>query len=255
MKYCMCTTFGKQRKIEEIAAMAQRLKLDGIEVWEGHIDEYIDRNGDMESLKELLAANGLECVVVSPYPDLITEETLDENMGVIRKCVAYAQALACPMVRVFLGAKPSKEVTGAEWDRCIRALQELVKDAEASGVVLMLEIHNGMPTDTKEAALKVLQAVDSQWLRLIFDGFNFFPNGLDIMEAYEALKEYAVHYHFKNLHWDKHVCVPLDEGDVDFAPLARAVKASDYDGYISFEYFADDPSEMIRKSWDWFRRI
>lgn len=255
MRYSMCTTFAKQRNIEEVILMASRLNLDGIEIWEGHIDGYIARNGDINKLKSLLNANGLECVTVSPYLDLITEKTVDANMAVARKCIRYARALDCPMVRVFLGDKASREVTAEEWERCFSALRELAKDAIDNGIILALEIHNGKPTDTKEAVLKVLKAVDSEALKLIFDGFNFIPDGLDMMEAYEALKDYTVHYHFKNLKWDVHICVPLDEGDADFTPLVKAVKASGYDGYISFEYFADDPSDMIRKSWDWFKQV
>ena len=76
-----------------------------------------------------------------------------------------------------------------------------------------------------------------------------------MMDAYDTLKKYSVHYHFKNLLWTSHECVPLNEGDVDFIPLIKALKQDGYDGYVTFEYFGEDSPELIRKSKEWFVKI
>lgn len=255
MKYCMCSTWAKEHKVLPVLQMAQGLELDGIELWSGHVAGYLAEGHTLSELKALMDEMGLECVVIAPYLNLIDAAGLETNMAEAETCIRYAQALSCKMVRVFLGDKASNEMTKQEWRTCETALRTLCDKAAQAGVTLVLEVHNDQPTDTKEAILRVLRLIKHPALRLIFDGFNFYPSGLEMMDAYAPLKPYSVHYHFKNLLWDPHVCVPLDEGDVDFRPLIRALRRDGYDGYISFEYFAADPSAMIRASKDWFCRV
>lgn len=255
MKYSMCTVFAKERPVEEILDMAAALELDGVELWDGHVSEYAERTGGLQGLKTLLEERGLECVVISPYFNLLCAEKVEESLARARQCVEYAKGLDCGIIRVFVGDKGSAQLSPIEWASCADGLRRLAALARENGLVIGLENHNNMPPDTKEAVLRLLKAVDSPELRLIFDGFNFYPDGNDMAEAHEYLKDYIVHYHFKNLLWMPHLCVPLDAGDADFAPLIQAIKATGYDGYISFEYFAADPSDMIRASWAWFRKV
>lgn len=252
MKYCMCSTWAKQHPVEHVLTIAKNLALDGVELWSGHVDEFLSRGNSLEDLKKLLESYGLECVVIAPYLNLIDASVQAENLAIARKCIYQAQALGVPMVRAFLGDKASNEVTKAEWQCCTDALRILTAEALQVNVKIALEIHNDQPTDTVHSTLRVLRLVDSPALGLIFDGFNFYPSGYEMIDALEPLKKYIIHYHFKNLKWSPHVCVPLDEGDADFAPLIHAIKKDGYDGYISFEYFAADPSDMIRSSKEWF---
>ncbi len=255
MKYSMCTTWAKEQPVEQVLETAEKLGMDGIEIWSGHVDRFLEEGKTLADLTELLEKRGLKCIVISPYLNLIEEKGLEKNMDLARRCVTYAAALKCSIVRVFLGDKGSSEVTKAEWMRCFDALKDLAADAGEKGVTLGIEAHYYQPADTIHSILRILRAVKDPAVRLIFDGFNFYPSGLEMMDAYDTLKKYSVHYHFKNLLWTSHECVPLNEGDVDFIPLIKALKQDGYDGYVTFEYFGEDSPELIRKSKEWFVKI
>lgn len=255
MKYSMCTTWAKDKTLEEMLEIAKELEMDGIELWSGHVDGFLERGKTLEDLANILKAYGLKCVVIAPYLNLIDKSVQLENIALARKCIGYADTLHCPIVRVFLGDKGSSEVTKDEWMCCFEALRTLGEDAQKAGVSLGIEAHYYHPSDTIHSILRILRAVQNPAVGLIFDGFNFYPSGLEMMEAYEALKQYSIHYHLKNLLRAPHICVPLDEGDVDFLPLADALKRDGYDGYVSFEYFGDNAPKLIRKSKEWFSKV
>lgn len=255
MKYSMCSTWAKDKTLEEVLCIAKDLKMDGIELWSGHIDGFLEKERTLDDLADTLKEYGLECVVIAPYLNLIDKNVQAENLSLARKCIAYAEALHCPVVRVFLGDKGSAEVTKDEWMCCFDALRVLGEEAQKAGVLLGIEAHYYHPSDTIHSILRILCAVQNPAVGLIFDGFNFYPSGLEMMDAYEKLKKYSIHYHMKNLKWAPHICVPLDEGDVDFLPLVNALKLDGYDGYVSFEYFGDNAPELIRKSKEWFCKV
>ena len=55
MRFSMCTTWGKAQPLEDIISIAASMQLNGVEIWDGHIDDYLRRNkGGMESLKAIL---------------------------------------------------------------------------------------------------------------------------------------------------------------------------------------------------------
>lgn len=201
MKYCMCSTWAKQHPVEHVLNIAKNLKLDGVELWDGHIDGFLSAGHTLDDLNQVLQSHGLECVVIAPYLNFIDPAMAEDTAATARKCMTYAAALHCGMVRIFLGDRSSYEIKKEQWEHCCGLLRQLAKEAEAMDLKLVLEIHNDQPTDTKEAVLKVLRLINSPALGLIFDGFNFYPSGLEMMDAYEPLKKYTVHYHFKNLLW------------------------------------------------------
>lgn len=255
MKFSMCSTWAKDKPIEEVLGIAEKMNMDGIEIWSGHVDRFLENGNTLDDLSEELNKHGLECVVIAPYLNLVDKSVQNENMELAHKCISYAAALHCPIVRVFLGDKGSSEVSKDEWMCCFEALEKLGKGAEKAGVSLGIEVHYYQPSDTIQSILRILRAVKSTAVGLIFDGFNFYPSGLEMMDGYNILKQYSIHYHFKNLLWASHLCVPLDEGDVDFIPLIEALRGDGYDGYVSFEYFGSNSPELIYKSKEWFCKI
>lgn len=255
MKYSMCSTWAKDKPLEEVLEIAENLKMDGIEIWNGHIDAFLEKGNTLSELSAALEMHKLKCVGISPYLNLVEENVKEENLNLARKCITYAAELNCSFVRVFLGDKGSNEVTKAEWMYCFDVLNKLAAEAEEKNVKLGIEVHYYQPADTIHSILRILRAVKNPAVGLIFDGFNFYPSGLEMMEAYEILKKYSIHYHFKNLLWTPHECVPLNEGDVDFKPLIKAMKQDGYDGYVSFEYFGENSPELIRRSKEWFIEI
>jgi len=256
MKFSICSTWDKKKTLEEIIELVISLNLDGIEIWDGHIDEYIERNScSVKDLKKHLDEKGLICSAIAPYFNLLKEDQIKNDIEIAEKCIYYARELDCKIIRTFVGNKPSREVTDKEWTCAIEALKKMTEMTEDSSIDFALETHYNQPTDTVDSILKIIEKTGSTHLKVLFDGFNYFVDGLDMIKAHEKLKKYIVHYHLKNYFWADRVSKPLNKGDVDFAPLVILMKEKTYKGFASFEYFCKDPEVIIKESIDWIKLL
>ncbi len=254
MKFSICSTWDKKKTLEEIIEFALSLNFDGIEIWDGHIDEYVERNGcSVKDLKKQLDEKGLICPVIAPYFNLLKEDQIKKDILNAEKCIYYAEALDCKIIRTFVGNKPSREVADGEWKGAIEALRNMTAMVENSSIDFALETHYNQPTDRVETIFGIIERVGSSHLKVLFDGFNFFVDGLDMLEAHEKLKKHIIHYHLKNYFWADRVCKPLNKGEVDFAPLLIQMKENTYKGFASFEYFCKNPEIIIKESLDWIK--
>lgn len=256
MKFSMCSTTKKGMKIEHVIEYASKMGLDGLEIWDGHITEYLDRNKcGVEYLKNLMDLKNLKCVAIAPYFDFLDNISAERSVECALKCVEYAIKLECNIIRTFLGNKASKDLIAEEWNTCISYLKKVMMMAEKHNMFFALETHNNTPIDTKESLLGIINSVNSQYLKVLFDGFNYYIDGLDIIEAFEYIKPYIVLYHMKNYRWKEQICMPLNLGDVDFTTLISTLKKENYDGFLSFEFFCDEQDVLIRESIEWIKVI
>lgn len=252
----MCSTWKKDKKIEEIIDYSSKLGLNGIEIWDGHIDDYLKRNKcGIEQLKNLLKSRQLECVAIAPYFNFISEDLSEKSISDAKKSVNYAKELGCQIIRTFLGNKASKDMNNDEWKRCVLSLKIITDYVKNENIYFAMETHNDHPTDTAEAVLEIINQVNSANLKVLFDGFNYLIDGVNMLKAYDNLKTYVVHYHMKNYLWKDRVSMPLNKGDVDFTELFSQIKKAGYKGFISFEYFCDNPDELIKESIQWIESI
>lgn len=251
MKYSMCSAMTKERSLENVLELAHSMNLDGVEIWVGHIEQYLQAGHSLQDLAQMLESLKLSCVGISPYLDFVDESKEAETQAMVDTCLAYCVALRCRMIRVFLGYKSSADVTEKEWEHCAQALKVAARKAEAAGVVLAIETHNDQPSDYAAAILSLLDWVASPAVQVLFDGVNMISTGQQMMEVYVPLKEHVVHVHMKNKDLAKDCFKPVGEGDLDFVPVLRALKDDGYDAYISFEYSVENPEEIIRKSKAW----
>lgn len=256
MKFSLCSTYAKQKPVEEVIAVAGALGLDGIEIWDEHIDGYLRRNGgDMNTLKTLLDANRLQCCCVSPYMDLIDGTKTLSSLTLAEKCCQYANALGAKCVRMILGSKPSALLTLEERERCTQNLRRVNTIAAQYGVCFAIETHMKHPSDNAKSVLSFIEQCGGGYIKVLFDGFNFLPENLDILQEYMILKDYVVHFHIKNyLNFSKkRIPVPLGDGDADLAPLVAAAK--DKDAFWSFEYFNCEVEPLIPSSIAWMKKV
>lgn len=256
MKYSICTTFAKSKPIEDIVKIAVGIGLEGIEIWDGHIDDYLIRNPQgIGKLKDLLFENNLKCCCISPYFDFVDETQIEKSLQTAEKCIEYSKALDNKIIRTFLGNKSSANLTQKDESNCIQSLKKILLLAEKSNVCFALETHNDQPTDRAEYIIKILNECNSPYLKVIFDGFNFYVDNINMMQEYDVLREHIVHYHMKNYIWDKRIPVPLNQGDVDFTELIKILKGENKQDFMSFEYFCENVGDLVQKSLKWIDKV
>lgn len=254
MGLSICTTFAKERPLEEVVALARRLNINAIEIWNGHIEEFIRRNCcTLSDLKKYLNKEQILCSAISPYFDFLEKDKMKESILEAEIAVEYAKVLGCKVIRTFLGRKPSRLINSCEWERCIQALRHITEKVKESSICFAIETHNDQPSDTAESMLYVLEKVNSSNLKVLFDGFNFHIDSRDMMEEYKKLKDNIIHYHLKNYIWKDKIPTAADKGDVDFTNIV--LEAVNSECYMSFEYFCADPSSLIIDSVKWIEKL
>lgn len=254
MKFSICTTWAKDKKIEDVIEFASNLKLDGIEIWDEHIDDFLKRhNNDMSKLVALLDQSDLKCCAIAPYFDFLLKQNVNQSISCAKKCIKYAKELKCHIIRTFVGDTPSKDIDKEGWLRCILGLKCVTGLADGNNIYFAMETHNNNVTDTPESVKYLLNEVNDSHLKVLFDGFNYTLDGIDLMKSYEELKSETVHYHIKNYIWDKQIGTPLNKGDVDFTELIKILKNEDV--FISFEYFCDNLENIISESIKWAKSL
>lgn len=258
MKLSMCSTWGKDKKLEEAVEVAEALGLDGIELWDGHIDGFLARNAcSIRDLNRYLQQKKLECAGIAPYFNLLDDGEIALSLKNARKCIQYAHALGCSVIRTFIGRKPSKEVSEAEWRKCIPAMKRMSSMAEEAKLYFAMETHNNMPTDRVDVIAGLLMQTGEDGFKVLFDGYNFTLDHIDMEEAHEKLKKHIVHYHIKNYitRENSKTPAPIQSGDADFTGIIRQLKGEGYSGFLSFEYFCPELQPLIQQSIEWIRTI
>ena len=219
---------------EQIVALAAKANLDGIE-WGGDIHVPHGQKERAKQVKALTEKAGLEVLSYGSY------YRAGEGQD-FAPVLASALALDAPVIRIWAGAKGSGEAEDAYRKRVAEESREACRAAAAHGVLVCYEYHDGTLTDTPESALKLLEEVGAENLRLYWQPkFN-----LPFEENARALK--LVKPWVWNIHafaWDaEYRRYPLDRAETQWREYMKSFGKAKA---IMLEFVAeDDPEQMIR---------
>jgi len=134
---------------------------------------------------------------------------------------------------------------GFKW--VIDCLQQCLPRAADAGVTLGLENHWGLGR-TAAGVLRVVESIDSPWLRVTLDTGNFLE---DMYPQMQALAPHAVLVQAKT-YFGGGEWYTLD---IDYDQVAAILRAAEFRGYISLEMEGrEDPMTAVPKSLALFRR-
>ncbi len=174
--------------------LAGQLDLDGVELYPRFFAS-LDP-GYLRQVGRALTDNGLQMPMLCNSPDFTQLEAADRAREVeaTRRMIGLTAELGGRYCRVLSGQnRPGLDAEKAlGW--VIGALTSLVPDAEAAGVVLVIENHykDGLwlyPEFAQSHAryLAILHAVDSPWLRVQYDPSNAIVAGEDQYDLLERV--------------------------------------------------------------------
>ena len=174
--------------------LAGQLDLDGVELYPRFFAS-LDP-GYLRQVGQALTDNGLQMPMLCNSPDFTQLEVAGRAREVeaTRRMIGLTAELGGRYCRVLSGQnRPGLDAEEAlGW--VIEALTSLLRDAEASGVVLVIENHykDGLwlyPEFAQSHAryLAILDAVDSPWLRVQYDPSNAIVAGEDQYDLLERV--------------------------------------------------------------------
>ena len=143
-----------------------------------------------------------------------------------------------PNMIVFSGNREGlDDETGAE--NCIKHLDILAKDAESAGVMLILELlnskvdHPDYQCDKTEWGVKVVSAVNSPHVRLLYDIYHMQVMEGDVIQTIRNNHQWFAHYHTAGVPGRNEI----DETqELNYHPICQAIVATGYSGYLGQEF-------------------
>jgi sugar phosphate isomerase/epimerase len=160
-------------------------------------------------------------------------------VATVKEWIGHSVELGAPEMRIFAGNTPEGHSDEEAFHWTVEGLIECAKVAAERGVVLALENHGGI-TLTAGQVIRLIEAVDSEWLRLNMDTGNFREDPYEEMSRTASL---AVTAHMK-------AAIPMPEGrvPVDVARVIGTLHKAGYRGFVNVEYEEEeDPMTGVPK--------
>ncbi|MCZ6672856.1 MAG: sugar phosphate isomerase/epimerase [Verrucomicrobia bacterium] len=252
----------KLRDLHKCIDIASDYGFDGVELLLYQFEQNdLLSNSYVQSLKRHAFRQGLPLCALSTHQGFVTpdrekrQRNVDLTIGQIELCAR----LGIPTMRVNTGRwgtsgsfdelmankgiEPPLEGYSEEdaFPWVIEAFEKCLPSAEKHGVVMGLENHWGLGL-TAKGVLRIVNAIDSPWMRVTLDTGNF------LERRYEQLEEMAAHAFFVQAktyygggQWY--------ELDIDYPRIAKMLHAHDYRGWVSLEFEGmEDYKTAIPKS-------
>lgn len=256
--------------IETVLEEAHKLGLYGVEIL--HRQMASEDNAYIQKLKRQAFQLGLSLYNLSIHQDFVWAEADERQRHIDHTlhCIDLAHEMGIPSIRVNSGGwrkegsfddliaakgwvepwEGFSEDDGFKW--VIDAIAACLPYAEKRGVMLLLENHWGLTT-TPEGMLRIIQTLDSPWLKAILDMGNFYFAD-DMYAAMEKIAPYVVLAHAKTYpgggSW-----YTLD---LDYARIFKLLRQAGFNGYTSIEMEGAEAAQtavpksisMLKAAWN-----
>jgi L-ribulose-5-phosphate 3-epimerase len=245
--------------IEDIIDQSAAMGFDGVELLLVQIAS--EERSYLNSLKRRAFHSGLDLMGFSTHQSFVYPEMekRQENIDLTIHQIELAYQLGIPTMRINTGRwgtskdfdelmanrgiEPTLEgytdEDGFKW--VIDSLEKIMPTAEKCGVVLGLENHWGLGR-TAEGVKRIVDAIDSPWLKVTLDTGNFLEDPYDRLEQLAPdtyLMQAKTYYGGGNWY----------TLDLDYTRIGEIMRRHNYKGYISLEMEGKaDPMEAVPKS-------
>jgi len=198
---------------------------------------------DPEQIKQMVGDAGVKISALSTHSDLLNPE-----FGVLyaRKGIRYAKALGVNVVQICEDMYPPKWMTEKDaYDVMKINLRAISETCAENGVYLGVEQH-GPYTAKIKSMVRILELVDSPWIKVNYDSGNTFLGGEDPYAMLEAVIDKVVHVHAKDISVKQAeaergkvtgtaVGCACGDGVIDWTRIVRRLKKAGFKGVLSVE--------------------
>lgn len=266
---------GEPYPIERVMEHACEWGAAGVEIL--HRQMTNEEPAYLRRLKRTALALGLDLYALAIHQDFVQPDPSERQRHIehTRYCLQLAHELGIPCVRINSG----RWKTIASFDELMRrggvepplegytesdafgwvigAIEACLPDAERYGILLALENHWGL-TATAEGTLRIVTAINSEWLRVCLDTGNLLRHEKGQVhwepdyDGMAALAPYAALVHAKT-YFGGGEWYTLD---IDYARVAAILRQANYCGYVSLEFEGKEaPETGVPKSLALLRAI
>jgi len=245
--------------IETCIEEAAQMGFDGVEIL--HIQMGKESNDYLQNLKRRALINGIDLCGMSTHQGFVSPDKArrQKNIDHTIKCIELAYKLGIPIIRINTGRWGTTksfdklmENRGIEprlpgytdddgFGWVIDSIEKCLPAAEKCGVILGLENHWGLAR-TPEGLMRIVNAIDSPWLKVLLDTGNFLEDPYDKLEqcASQTVFMQAKTYYGGGIWYAL---------DLNYPRIARIMRKHNFRGYVSLEFEGnEDYKTAIPKS-------
>jgi inosose dehydratase len=200
---------------------------EGFELFDGNLAEYADRTDELRGLMDEL---GLQMVAVYSGANYIYPDILEDELSKIEDAARLAAQLGAVHLVVGGGAVRAAGIQEEDYRRLGEGLERTATLADETGLVASYHPHLGTCVESPEQLDKVFQ----------YTGINFCPDtahlqagGGDPAELISTYGDRIRYVHLKD--YEDGSFLPLGQGQLDFSEILGALRAVQYDGWITIE--------------------
>ena len=268
MKFAICNEIFKGWKLEKIFEHAASLGYEGVEIAPFTIADSVEAISASErrNIREMAARSRIE--IVGLHWLLVKPEGLYINHpddGIRERTARYFCELVnfCADIggKVMVVGSPKQRnvmtgvAVGQAWEWAAGTFRSSVAVAEERGVTICLEPLGPAETNfinTAAEAIEFAEQFRSSNFKIILDVKAMCSESKPIPQIFRESWPHFVHFHAN----DRNLKGP-GFGDVDFRPIAAALKEVGYAGFVSVEVFDfEEGAETIAvKSLEYLRRV
>jgi len=253
------------RDIPTCLGHAAKMGFDGFEVLQRQLVS--TDNAALQKIKRHAFLLGLDLMGYSTHQGFLSpdKEKREAQIKHTTDCIEQAYAMGIPTMRVNSGTwgtskdfndlmakrgveQPLEGYTEEDaYGWVIESYKKILPVAEKCGVTLGLENHWGLGV-TPEGVKRVVDAIDSPWLRVTLDTGNFLEDPYDRLTklAPDTVLLQAKTYFGGGVWYTL---------DLDYPRIAKILRDASFKGYVSLEFEGkEDPLTAIPKSLDLLRK-
>ena len=184
---------------------------------------------EAKELKNKMDKSGIKASSIGSPIGKVDIKDADKDFELFKHIVEIAKILDCGFIRIFSFYNAQNEKAAV-----ISALKKMTDYAEKENVVLLHENEKDIYGDRAEKCLELLEAINSDNFKAVFDPANFVQCGEDTIKAFETLKKYIAYMHIKDSR-DDGTIVPAGAGNGNIKYIIDELEKDDYDGFLSLE--------------------
>ena len=194
----------RQLSPEQIVALAVQARIEWLE-WGGDVHAPPGDVGRARGIGQATRDAGLRVAAYGSYYRAGTPSDAD-----FVPVLDTALALGAPLIRVWAGARGSKDATEAEYAAVVHDARHVCDLAATAGVQVAFEFHGGTLADSCDAALRLLADVNCPTLRTLWQPLGAASPQARQQEVERLLPHLAnVHVY----HWPGGESAPLEQGE------------------------------------------
>lgn len=199
----------------------------------GNISDYTE--ADCREMKMILDYNGIGVSALgSPFGKINIEDDFTDHFEKFKRGVENACILGTKNIRMFSFYFNETQNPDDYRDEVLSRVEKFCDYSLDYGIWCCHENEKGIYGDTEIRCLDLLKTFQGK-LKGVFDPANFVQCGVQILPAYDLLRDYIEYMHIKDCRYEDGFVVPPGKGDACLQQLLTLFSQKDGKRFLTLE--------------------